>query len=395
MDENLRNQVLRESEKITAYFLGLDQIPESIDVYTGMSGNLLFMAQHFLWSRQQVYLDKVSEYLAFSMERIEASLNRNFDFSLALSGWGWVLSYLGRQEIAEVTEILADIDGYLKPAMTWLLRFGNYDQLNGALKIGRYFLARGNPGPVAEIIDYLDHVKVSRGDQVMWKRQKEGESRAYYDLGLAHGAAGLLRFFSSCVKSKIREADCRRLMDGTVRFILANVRDPRLTGSCFPNMISVDDYHAGRQMQTRSRLAWCYGDLGIWYTLYSAAVLLGDTGLEARALEGLEKLTTRRSPDNTMVVDAGFCHGSSGISFIFNKVWDATGQPVFREARDFWLRDTLRYGSDKYEFLVGNFAKRYFKPCDTLLEGLIGVGLSYGSFLNPQQEGWDQCLLLS
>lgn len=395
MNGLLKSEMQREIHKINDYFLDLENVPSSIDLYTGLSGNLLLMTQNFLWTEDRIYLEKIDSYLAFSMLQIEKSLNQNWNFSLALSGWGWVLNYLSQHEITDSEIVLGSINGYLGGAMANLLMNDNYDQLNGAIRIGRYFIAQGYSGQLTAIISYLNRIKLTVGDQIIWQKKKEGAVSGYYDLGLAHGAAGILHFLATCLENQVCEEECSALIDGTIRFILSNIQDYQSCGSYFPSMVSAEEHSSGRMKQTHSRLAWCYGDLGIWYTLYTSSVLTKNQPLQMQALAGLKTLASRRSFEETLVVDAGFCHGSSGIAHIFNKIWVTTQDVVFAEARDFWLRETITYGINKYEFLVGNFDNRTFKSCDTLLEGLIGVVLTYNSCLDPRFGRWDECLLLS
>ena len=55
-----------------------------------------------------------------------------------------------------------------------------------------------------------------------------------------------------------------------------------------------------------SRLAWCYGDLGIGIILYQAAKTFNDVELENFALEVLLHTTTRKEIEQTQAFDAGY-----------------------------------------------------------------------------------------
>ena len=45
----------------------------------------------------------------------------------------------------------------------------------------------------------------------------------------------------------------------------------------------------------------------------------------------LENVAKRRLEIETFVIDMGFCHGTSGIAIIFDKIYNHTGKNVFLE----------------------------------------------------------------
>ncbi|SRR6266536_3468501 len=48
-----------------------------------------------------------------------------------------------------------------------------------------------------------------------------------------------------------------------------------------------------------------------------------------------------REPEIAGVKDAGLCHGAAGLGHIFNRLFQATGEEVFREAARYWFERTL------------------------------------------------------
>ena len=53
--------------------------------------------------------------------------------------------------------------------------------------------------------------------------------------------------------------------------------------------------------------------------------------------------TKRRNLKEEGVLDAGLCHGSSGISMIFRRMYIETQQREFADARDYWIEKTLNF----------------------------------------------------
>ncbi|MEW7278161.1 lanthionine synthetase LanC family protein [Aquimarina sp. 2201CG1-2-11] len=169
-------------------------------------------------------------------------------------------------------------------------------------------------------------------------------------------------------------------------------KDTSLT-STFPNWIvseAVDDFN--------SRLAWCYGDLGIGIFLLRVAETLKDEQLYKESLAILKKTTKRRDKEEASVVDAGLCHGACGILNIYNYLYKKTGDSLFKSAADFWAQETLQMATVKDGFAgyaAWHGSKEKWIPEVSLLEGVAGIGLTIISYLTSAEMKWDECLLIS
>lgn len=298
-------------------------------------------------------------------------------------------------------DLLNDIDLLLYSHMKHLINEGEIDQLNGAIGIGRYFIRRKKYDYVELLIEYLNKTKISDGNEIKWKKDNLQLQNVFsYDFSLAHGSAGIIHFLFTCYKKDIAKDTCLSLIKGATHFLLNNIQDVDQVGSCFPSSIPCKEYKSGFNNPYLSRLSWCYGDLGIWYVLYHVADLFNDAGLKQKTIHGLLKNTERTSFEQTLVVDAGFCHGSAGIAYLYQKMWQFTQVQDFKDCAQFWLQKTIDYGKqlseiEGYKFLIGNFEERAYRPCKSLLEGSAGVAIVYLMYLHPQLSNWDECMLLS
>ena len=148
-----------------------------------------------------------------------------------------------------------------------------------------------------------------------------------------------------------------------------------------------------------SRLAWCYGDLGISMALYQVSKVTDNKILEKLAIEVLLNASNRRNLVSEQVIDAGLCHGTAGIAHIFNRMYRNTGIEKFKETSDFWIEETLKmakfddglagykaWHTEKYGGWVNEYG---------LLEGIAGIGLALISAVSDIEPKWDECLLLS
>jgi lantibiotic modifying enzyme len=148
----------------------------------------------------------------------------------------------------------------------------------------------------------------------------------------------------------------------------------------------------------KSRLGWCYGDLGIAQALLQAAKALCSEFHENMALKVLLHACNRKDLKENLVVDGGICHGTSGISHIFNRLYINSKVDDFKEISGHWMKKTIemaQYSDGLAGFKSWQGEKYGWKNQYSLLEGIIGIGLSILSQLNPNLTNWDECLLLS
>ncbi len=146
------------------------------------------------------------------------------------------------------------------------------------------------------------------------------------------------------------------------------------------------------------RVAWCYGDLTIAYTLWEAGRTLENTTLEEEAFKVMEHTALRRSPKESHVIDAGICHGSFGNAQIFNNLYLKTNNNLFKETARFWIEDGIKKANyqDGYAgFKQYSGLDKIWKPELELLEGIAGIGLVIIDYLESSPNSWDECLMIS
>src|SRR5262249_11510965 len=146
-----------------------------------------------------------------------------------------------------------------------------------------------------------------------------------------------------------------------------------------------------------SRLAWCYGDLGVAAALLGAGLAIEHA--EARD-EGLALALdcAARSYQDAHITDAGVCHGAAGIAHLFNRMAQATGEPRLHDAAVTWIDHTLAMRTD--EPLAGfpannpdDDGRRHYVPDATLLTGAGGVALVLHAACSEVEPAWDRLLL--
>jgi lantibiotic modifying enzyme len=212
------------------------------------------------------------------------------------------------------------------------------------------------------------------------------------NLSLAHGQPSFLQILIQASKKKIKVKNIDTLIHTGLQLI-TSVQQPidfeKEQYNYFPCTIN------GTTMQVTkaySRLAWCYGDLGILSTLYQAAALLPKLWGSTQQLANYYAMGTstikRTSLIQTALTDTNFCHGTSGVARCYTYLYQLTGLVVYKEAGNYWLQKTL-------EQLPTDIEQGIYNGKETdMLDGLVGVNLSLLSYLTPRELQWPKILLV-
>jgi lantibiotic modifying enzyme len=182
------------------------------------------------------------------------------------------------------------------------------------------------------------------------------------------------------------------LLESTVRWLWAQVR-PSSHRWRFPYTIHADTGYA----EDHSRLAWCYGDLGVSLALLNAARSLGNREWEAQAIE-VALHAAHCDPESPSVCDATLCHGAAGNAHLFNRLFQATRCARFEAAALSWFRRALAFRDPGKPFGGYVLRSRHAESGDhTLgfLQGVAGIGLALLAGTSALAPDWDRVLLVS
>ena len=331
----------------------------------------------------------------------------NFTFTHCdgLAGIGWLYEYISQRKIVDydTNTLLEDFDIYLEKALNGFMRQGNYDFLHGGVGVALYFATRvEKKKELAQVLNnFLDDLeRISKKQEdgtIKWISHIWNTNSLGYNISLSHGMSSIVAILSKLHKIEgIDKEKTEKLLRGTVQYILTQEIDVDKFGSFFPNyaLETIPEI-------SKSRLAWCYGDLGIATSLYQAGTVLKEQNWSNKAIEVLIYAAThRKNLDDNSVNDAGLCHGAAGIGHIFYRMWWNTRLPQFKEAADYWFEQTLKMAVFK-DGLAGfkafdapdgkpQWVNRY-----SLLEGIAGIGLAMLTYYYELEPEWDECLLLS
>ncbi len=310
---------------------------------------------------------------------------------------GWTVAHMADGDIAD------RVCGSIEAALERQLAADHppqYDLISGLVGLGVYALERGEAGRslAGRVLDVLERRAVSRGPGLTWFTppeqlppwQRELAPDGYWNLGLAHGVPGVIAVLARFATAGIEVERAARLLDGAVAYLLD--AEPAATPR-YPA------WHAeGRPREPKSRLAWCYGDLGIALALLSAARARGRADWEADAL-ALALGRAEQSTTAAGVVDTGLCHGTAGNGHLYHRLYRATGDERFAASARRWLDATFALRRD-HPFAgfpawtqVPGGAQGWIADA-SILTGAPGVALALAAMITDLEPAWDRLLLV-
>jgi hypothetical protein len=312
----------------------------------------------------------------------------------------WGVAHLAAGE--EADEVCTAIEQALMRRLAESPWTGDYDLIIGLVGVGVCGLERsdsdGGRALVGRVLEHLEATAKERGGGVAWHTapellpewQRKLAPEGYWNLGLAHGNPGVIALLARMIAHGVEAERARALLDRSVAYLLG-AEPPRERGR-FPS------WHPAGDERGSTRLAWCYGDLGVSIALLSAAQATGETRWRDEAL-ALARLCATRAFEEAAVNDAGLCHGTVGAAHLFNRLWQATGDERFADAARTWIDHTLRIRNDlpiagfPQAGRDGPGSEITWNSDDSLLSGAVGVALALHAAVSEVEPSWDRLML--
>ncbi len=324
--------------------------------------------------------------------------------------------FMGFCGVAWACDVLAEIildaeedpNEAIDDALIPLLESGSVaevDLISGVVGIGVYALQR-LPKPEARkslerVVALLDERAVDTAEGIAWLTPPEAlplDARrdfpdGYYNLGMAHGIAGVIALLAGAMGAGVAVSKTRVLLERAISWLLAREteNDPR---SLFPAIV---DAHGNAET---SRTAWCYGDAGTAAALAVAATAAGEELWLANARRiALE--VARRPEQMCGVRDACLCHGAAGLAHILNRLAFQLDDEEIAGAARVWFERTLDMrepagGVGGFRtYRAGRDIEARWIDHPGLLAGSTGVGLALLAAIEDAPPVWDRAFLLS
>ena len=369
---------------------------DSPGVLAGLSGLALFMFYYSRFTGNGKYAEVGEQ----ALEKAVDMINNGYTFHTycsGISGLAWTCEHLERYKFIdrEGISFISELEPHLLSRME--KEFGNkhYDFLHGGLGVGYYFLSKKTPNKKRNkaLYSWLQDSAIECEDgSLKWESKILDAEKIGFNISLSHGMSSIVVVLTKLMKQHPHIVEIKVTLLKTIQYILLQ-QFPSPTVSYFPSYSLESDENL-----RHSRLGWCYGDLGIAQAILQVAKALGNKSYEDVSMKILLHNCSRKDLKENHVTDAGICHGASGISHIFNRLYANTKMDVFKETSIYWMEKTVGMaqfsdglaGYKSWRGVKSSWENRY-----SLLEGIIGIGLSMLSQLNPGLMNWDECLLLS
>lgn len=399
-NERLISDVNEKLDQIYNYICN-SELFQPLGVLGGCNGSILFLYQMYQYKNNDIYLQEL-------YKRVESlcsimGLVKMPSFCNGYAGIAWVLRFLHCKEVLDFDNIdksMADIDLFIYNNL--LDQISNYDFLHGSLGLAFYFVSFNSPyseKALKQFVDFLDKNKendINGGYKWRTKIFTQVQSIGWaYNLGMAHGMASIVVFLALCVKKKIYIKKTLPLLKGVVEFYLRN-KNPNNYASSYSFWKPLDT-----NIYSESRLGWCYGDIGISCALIQAAIILGDDSLKSYACMVIDKTLVRIHSESKDITEANICHGTSGLSFMYNCFYQITHEDKYRIASLYWLDRTLCLGHEQGKhagFTLPDAvpeSSTMYGSYLSIINGVSGIGSVLIASVSSVEQSWSNCIMLN
>lgn len=420
-----------ESIDAIAYsIVGRDYAPSDQEKLRGRGFEEALLYGYLAVARNDLeWANRATECLNLAIER-ESRTFGYLGLYGGISGLGWTVEHVSRllpqitveeeeesesgAEVESVCEedtadedLNADVDAIILRKLPQMTPSSPYDLISGLVGLGVYFferLPREAAGRgIAAIFDQIEQLARKEDGGVTWysgpellpEWQREQCPNGYYNCGVAHGIPGIIHFLSEVSGTDIVPADqVNELLDGAMGWLIGHAR-PAGSASRFSSWI------VPGQEPTDSRMAWCYGDLGILAVLMQVARRAGRRDWRRFADEMLDHCLAW-PVEKTGIADAPLCHGAAGVAHIFNRIYQQEGDRRCMDAALQWYEQVLAYrqlgtGVGGYSSLTrpDPDGPAVLDPSPAFLDGANGVALALLAAVTPVEPAWDRLMLLS
>ncbi|MEH0007125.1 MAG: lanthionine synthetase LanC family protein [Flavobacteriales bacterium] len=320
----------------------------------------------------------------------------------------WTIHYAATCGVLDSDKTLIDIEPYLFASLKRDIEQNHFDLLYGSMGKMLYYLESDSHAEKrASLVDgfiaalYENRTETEQG--IFWFDTEEGAGLV--NLGIAHGVTAVLIFLLRLKEKGHAHTYLDKLINGILKSLIS-FRNKAVCSSAYPAFYATlkDDK---RRMD--SRLAWCTGDLGVTHALLYAGEILKRRDVMERAHEILGKLVARGISDSGLdhfeeygFFDTGFCHGISGILFMWMQIKARIKKsPVVEKRVLYWKTELIRNlkiqlkidGKIYLPWYKQNADNSYTLDNESMLNGLCGVGLVLLS-LHYERSDWSDMLLL-
>lgn len=230
--------------------------------YGTTAGKLLLLAYWSEYTQERKLKKYYEDFLDKCLNNMQVGFN-HMPYYNGISGMFYCLYHLNNNNLASVD--LSDIDEYcdshIEEYMFKLLEVKHFDLFYGGIGVGWYFLQKNSRTDLFKnIIDHLNAIAIKGIDTLTWL--STGYDNPKLVISLAHGMASIIIFLSFIYAKGVCQQETRGILQQAINLVRTQKISVSKYGCFYPNS-SINEIG-------KSRLAWCYGDLGIALALWNA-----------------------------------------------------------------------------------------------------------------------------
>lgn len=375
-----------------------------VSVFTGLGGPILFFAYQYIYTLDERALQR-SNVLINKAIRLISDEKQDISMEKGLCGIGWLLQHLINQNLLDsnYNNLLERIDTLALRSIEYDMKRKQYDYFTGLIGKGIYFLERNRMSDVSDKLEYIVEKLYDLAENeaygISWQDwysfERDNVEDKAYSLGLSHGMPSIIVFLCEAFKLGIKKELTEHLILKSVEWIKNFKREYNM-GLFFPtNIVNTEIY----PKKHPERLAWCHGDLGLAAALIQIGYTLSNHTIIELGKSLAKDQVHRIEINDTGVIDAELCHGSSGVALLFKKIATYMNSRDFDSAYKHWLNSTIKLANSKdgiggYKTWKGPEKDEWVNNIG-FLEGVSGIGLFLMSELySDTRIEWSRLLLL-
>lgn len=344
----------------------------NLGLASGSAGVLLAVTYHYQIAPSKHRGDYVAAVLQSMIDHIpDAPLG--VDLWSGIAGVAFAFEMTKKLPSPPWAEAARPIEEFLEMLDDQLIGFltgtpvHHFDLISGVVGVGAYALAKRDREVAKKIYAAVEDVLVTyidtRDSSYRWLTKPQyvasgwsddNKQRGRLDLGVAHGTPGVIGMLAWAMLKGIHTPRTAAMLKGACAF-MKSLHQSEAVNSAYAYSLSADSCGEERT----SRVAWCYGDLGV-----ASVFSLAGSALKNRDLISYAgSLTERRlgQPRQNWGLDSfGLCHGKAGIVHLLNRLAGAlpAETPLVSTEMTLWreLADELasaQIGADNYGLLNG------------------------------------------
>lgn len=356
-----------------------------ISLANGLAGYLMLECGLHKHAPDAGHADRIALLLARIVASLESKKER-IGLWTGLLGPLYAFEYLRRNDAKlvndEIVEFIGSMDDILVAACADATSHLHYDLIGGLCGMGAYALMRTDKIAGMKIYAAVERELFSRATRsdggLTWITPSKfagvglKDAVGLVDFGVAHGVAGVIGLAAGAMQAGLGTDRSGELLTAAIANLRTQVMDAA-SPSSFPST----NLDATRY----SRLAWCYGDLGIGAALLYAAEALDDGAGRQFAIGVLRKRFSS-SNDQFMLQDSALCHGHAGVWRIAQRIARRSAVDVIQQVAGRSLATIV--AADLPTQVHDNFAG--------FLDGHSGILMALITEDEHEEAPWDICM---